>query len=237
MLMSDTQQTQISTLPKLALAAVLAFGVASCGTGSFTEQISNRSGFMDPPPQNEITVTPYAHAVDLAAGQNRLNGNQNATLSSFLAQVGRDRGDHYEIRTAFTSGDPVQSERNNKIARDLKKSFIAQGVNADRIQLVNIGEYSSKLELVVRRYTVISPACGIVDVNLSSGFDDEPLRDRSLGCSNEYNLGKMLADPRDLVGGRKLDPATAEREVVGQRRYGTGVVEAPGENDTSTTGN
>ena len=43
--MSDTQQTQISTLPKLALAAVLAFGVASCGTGSFTEQISKVSKY------------------------------------------------------------------------------------------------------------------------------------------------------------------------------------------------
>lgn len=235
--MSDKQQTQISTLPKLALAAALALSVASCGSGSFTEQLSNRSGFMDPPPQNEVTVTPYAHAVDLAAGQSRLNGNQNASLSSFLAQVGRDRGDHYEIRTAFTGGDSVQSERNNKIARDLRKSFIAQGVYANRIQLVNISEYSSKLELVIRRYTVITPACGVVDVNLSSGFDDEPLRDRSLGCSNEYNLGKMLADPRDLVGGRSLDPAMAEREIIGQRRYGTGTVETPGDDDTSTTGN
>jgi pilus assembly protein CpaD len=43
-----------------------------------------------------------------------------------------------------------------------------------------------------------------------------------MGCSNEINLGLMVADPNDLVRGRPLAPADAERSALAVQKYRTG---------------
>jgi pilus biogenesis lipoprotein CpaD len=209
----------------LATCAAAFLTLAACGDErSFSSQLSDRDLFFDPVPENEIAEAPFAHSIGLDTGQVRLDGTQNADLSIFLAGIGRDRGDHYEIRTAYSTNDQVQMGRNNEIARDLRSSFISQGVQADRIQLVHVPGHEDTLELVVRRYTVISPACGVVDVDLRNDWRNEPTQTRKLGCSNAHNLGQMLADPRDLVGGRTMDSASGERETIGVRQHGEGTI-------------
>jgi len=159
----------------LASCMALMVGLSACGGDTdFMTQLADREGYISAPPENEASETPFSHAVNLAPTQMRLDGNQNSSLSSFLAGIGRDRGDHYEIRTAYSASSPETAGRNNHIARELRRSFISQGVYADRIQLVHVPGYDNKLELTVRRYTVISLACGVVDVNLGNSWEDEP---------------------------------------------------------------
>jgi len=217
------------------LAAFLSLAACESDT-SYTSQLSDRDLFFDPVPENEVSQTSFTHSIDLSVGQVRLDGGQNADLSGFLASIGRDRGDHYEIRTAYSTNDQLQMGRNNQIARDLRRSFISQGVYAERIQLVHLPDYDNTLELVVRRYTIISPACGVVDVNLGNDWENEPTQTRKLGCSNAYNLGQMIADPRDLVGGRTFGFASGEREALGVRRHGEGTIPPLNVEDLSTTG-
>jgi pilus biogenesis lipoprotein CpaD len=221
----------------LASCLALLVGLSGCsGDNDYMPQLADREGYLAPPPENEVAETPFSHAVNLAPVQVRLDGGQNTALSNFLASIGRDRGDHYEIRTAYTSSSPEVAGRNNHIARELRRSFISQGVYADRIQLVHVPGYDNKLELTVRRYTVISPACGVIDVNQGNSWEDEPTQTRKFGCSNAFNLGQMLADPRDLVGGRTLDPSSGEREALGVRQHGTNTVPDLKKTETSTTG-
>jgi len=220
----------------LAGSIALVMGLSGCGETSFTNQLADRDGYIEPSPENEVSVTPFTHSVSLAPGQTQLNDEQSSDLSNFLAGIGRDRGDHYEIRTAYATPDPDLQGRNNQIARDLRRSFISQGVYADRIQLVHITGYDDTLELTIRRYIVISPTCGVIDVNQTKNWENSPTQARTLGCSNAYNLGQMLADPRDLVGGRIEGPSSGEREVLGVRQHGMGTVPALKETTTSTTG-
>ena len=222
----------------LATCVIAFISLAACESDtSYTSQLSDRDLFFEPVPENEVSETPFAHSISLAASQVRLDGNQNADLSIFLASIGRDRGDHYEIRTAYSTNDQKKMGRNNQIARDLRRSFISQGVYADRIQLVHVPGHDDTLELVVRRYTVISPACGVVDMNRGNDWENEPTQTRKLGCSNAHNLGQMIADPRDLVGGRTFDSASGEREALGVRRHGEGTIPPLESDDVETTGN
>ena len=238
-LQNSTQASISRARPRfLKVGFVIAsLGLAACGGPTdFNKQLSDRNGFVKPSPVNEVTETPFSHAIALQPSQAGLSNRQNASLSGFLAQTGRDRGDHYEIRTAYTAPDQVIAGRNSKIAQDLRRSFVSQGVQADRIQLVHVPGFDNTLELVVRRYSIISPACGVIDVNLGHEWEDEPVQNRDLGCANAYNLGQMIADPRDLVGGRPFDPASGEREAIGARQHGLGTIPELNTEETSTTG-
>jgi pilus assembly protein CpaD len=56
-----------------------------------------------------------------------------------------------------------------------------------------------------------------------------------MGCSNEINLGLMVADPNDLARGRPLAPADAERAALSVQKYRTGTEgESEGNASTST---
>ena len=198
----------------IAALAVIGMFLTACDGQSMNSDLADRSNYLEPAPKNEVTATPLTHTVSLDPGQNALSSRQNVDMSLFLEQVGRDRGDHYEIRTSYVTGSG-----NSKIATDLRNSFISQGVMADRIQLVHMASYEQQLELVVRRYTVISPNCPVEEVRFGDSNRNEPVRTRKLGCSNEYNLGRMVADPRDLVGGRPIQSANGEMNSGAVERY------------------
>jgi hypothetical protein len=39
------------------------------------------------------------------------------------------------------------------------------------------------------------------------------------GCSDSYNLGKMIVDPKDLLSGQEAGPGDASASVLGIERY------------------
>jgi hypothetical protein len=51
--------------------------------------------------------------------------------------------------------------------------------------------------------------------------DDEPVIP-DLGCATEANLRAMIADPRDLAGGRPLTPAQGDAAFAAAARHRTG---------------
>ena len=67
--------------------------------------------------------------------------------------------------------------------------------------------------------SVALPGCP--DWSRDPGYDprNEPLS--NLGCANAFNLGLMVADPRDLSTGTPTAPADATREAEAVIRYRT----------------
>ena len=70
------------------------------------------------------------------------------------------------------------------------------------------------------RATAIEPDCPGYNEPVTS-FDRFGRPNMAIGCANEINLGLMVADPNDLVRGRPLAPADAERSALAVQKYRT----------------
>jgi pilus biogenesis lipoprotein CpaD len=77
-----------------------------------------------------------------------------------------------------------------------------------------------RVEVVLERYIVTPPACP--DWSRRSGVDYANQPHTNFGCANETNLGLMIANPRDLVNGRKAGPADGIQQAEGIVRYRQG---------------
>ena len=70
-----------------------------------------------------------------------------------------------------------------------------------------------------RGYHITLPNCP--DWSKPIGTDSSNTTSSNLGCANQSNLARMVADPRDLVRGRRLGPADGVREAEAVVRYRT----------------
>ncbi len=214
------------------MAAVLVLGLGACNEDN--RYFPTRSGYIDEPPRNDSTVTSFVHSITLTDGQANLTPEQQDNLSEFYIRTGRDTGDHYEFRTSFVSSGGGNSDRNSKLATEMRRAFIDQGVYADRIQIVHVPSYDNTLEVVVRRYVVMAPNCIYEERDTNYDWSKDPIGTRQLGCSNEQNLGMMLADPRDLIEGRPGASSSAGRAAIGIEQYRTGKIPALPEYNTQS---
>ena len=78
-----------------------------------------------------------------------------------------------------------------------------------------------QIRLVAMRATAVDPDCPGYNEPVTS-YDRFGRPNLAIGCSNEINLGLMIADPNDLVRGRPLAPADAERSALAVQKYRTG---------------
>lgn len=76
---------------------------------------------------------------------------------------------------------------------------------------------SSVVVVVVERFVVITPSCG--DFSQQIGDANQAFAPSNYGCSTEANLGMMVADPRDLLRGRDIDPYDGKVMAAGVHRY------------------
>ncbi len=202
---------------RTALLVAAAALVSACGTNN--NYMPPRTGYVDTPPRAAAALSSLNYRMELGAGQTALTRAQIDGLNRFLASSGQADGDHIEIRTMLTGG-PL---RNQTLAEGLRGSFIAGGYTPSRVQIVEAPVHADVVEVVIQRYTVVLPDCA-AEIRRDPGiqsWSDEPVNLRKLGCSNEYNLGLMIADPRDLAGVRETGPAPGYHEVGAVQRYRT----------------
>lgn len=211
--------------------AVSAFALTACGTNN--SYMPPRTGYLDAPPRPTAAQTSLNYRIELGRGQAALTRAQIDGLNRFLAANGETDGDHIEIRTAAMSGPG----RNTTIADALRSSFLAGGYAPSRVEIIDMSGYADVVEVSIQRYVVQLPDCGhdVVRKGPLMSWSDEPVDIRRLGCSNEYNFGLMVADPRDLQGGRPLDDAAGYHEVGAVQRYRTDQVKALVKTSTGTS--
>jgi pilus assembly protein CpaD len=200
-------------------AAVL----AACGPDN--SYFPPRTGYVTEPPRTGATLQSLNYRVDLGHGQTALTRAQIDGLNHFLVTNGQTDGDHIEIRTSTLAGPG----RNGAIAASLRNSFLAGGYVPSRVEIVEAPGYADTVEVVIQRYTAMLPDCSR-EIGRKEGiqqWSDDPVDIRQLGCSTETNLGLMVADPRDLAGGRELAPAAGYHEVGAIKRYRTDTVKKP----------
>ena len=70
------------------------------------------------------------------------------------------------------------------------------------------------------RYQAHAEACGDWSVNLGSTSANQ--RSPNFRCATQHNLAAMVADPRDLVSPKPLDPNDAQRRLTVLEKYRKG---------------
>ena len=113
---------------------------------------------------------------------------------------------------------PPTAARTNAVVAFLQRRVPTSQPQARRVGLGG----GAGLRLIVGRYLVVPPECP----NWGKPSFRDPMNTLSsnFGCANQVNIGLMIADPGDLVRGKRLTPAMAGAAVLGIERYRAGEV-------------
>jgi pilus biogenesis lipoprotein CpaD len=191
---------------------VAAACLAACAQGPVVQQAAFDT--RQDPVRADTMVT-----VNFAPGSSGLDAGQVNELRALVAAGRRAQRDEFVV-VSDGSGGPVQRLRAQRVSQSLSEAgarwvgtsvepAMATGPNA--VVIVR-SEY-----LLGQNCPTYSPAT-IANPNeaLMPGF----------GCADAYNMGQMLARPRDAAVGRPLGPADATVNAAAIARYREGKVRA-----------
>jgi pilus assembly protein CpaD len=155
-----------------------------------------------------------SHTAGFAPSALQLTQTEQQSLNAFLqaAQVATD--DPVYLEGAV--GDQLSGARIGALARDLTR----QGYSVATLPAAADAVPRNSLRVIVERYVVTPPECP--NWTKSSSDDHENAQSSNFGCSDATNLGLMVADPRDLVIGRRLGPADEAQAGLAIQRYRAG---------------
>ena len=164
------------------------------------------------PEDNQVVWINLDHDVAFAGEQADLSALERRRLDDFLAQVAATATDSLIVDPG-AGDDAVTRARALAVIDHLRAR-----VPTARPQVRRIGlDGGRDLQVVVGRYLVVPPQCP--NWSKPSNSDPRNLRAGNLGCSVTANLGLMVADPGDLVRGRRQTPALGAHGVAAVERY------------------
>ena len=176
--------------------------------------------------QPQVNIVQHRHIVAFAGTSDRLTPEQREQLDRFLGRVEVMPGDIVHV----VNGIEKPSSANDAAARALRatrigivKSYL--GYKRVPVQPVQ-SEFGivpvppDQVQVVVRRYALTLPGCP--DWSKRPDYDYYNHTSSNFGCATASNLGLMVANPGDLVAGRKLEPADPYYNTFLMERYRRG---------------
>jgi len=194
----------------LALGVGLIFGLSGCADNF--ERWDNQT-----PKQLKVDRVHYSHDVQFAAEDDRLPVAERDRLDSFLTHAQVDRTDKVYVNVE-PDGQRVTDRRVSTVAAFLKLRGLKPAV-----PITGFGDGKEKadtVKVVVERYLVTLPGCPDWSGDMSDTFNNDV--HSNYGCATASNLGMMVANPEDLVHGRKLGPADGDYLRTSIERYKAG---------------
>jgi pilus assembly protein CpaD len=162
-----------------------------------------------------ITVEPHMEMVRLPF--NAARGGLDQAGGADLERFARDYLDNGSGSLAIAG-----SRRNPDAPGTIADRLVALGVPRDRIMIGNPdnADTGDDVRLSYIRYQAHAEACGDWSVNLGSTSANKI--SPNFGCATQHNLAAMVADPRDLVTPKPLDPNDAQRRLTVLEKYRKG---------------
>ena len=197
----------------LRIAAIGCIMIAgSCAVSNDATTISSDGAVNHP-----IAVEPTFREikVQFAGGPQGLDVDESMKFEAFL--------DEYRAHGNGSLGISVPNGPPSRAAITwLAERAAATGIPRDKILVsthdVANGDYRVDVSFIA--YKAIARECGDWSENLA--FTLENHTNRNFGCATQRNIAAMVADPRDLLGPRRFDPADANRAatVIGKYQQG-----------------
>ena len=187
---------------------------------------------MEPPPRLQVKDAPVEHAINFAPGETQLSETESGAIDAFLASENVGPGKNVTLEAPSTG--TADTDRVAHRLATVRSLLEQQGVTVTMAPPAAPGTMpSDQIRLIASRATVSNPDCPGYNEPVSS-YDRFGRPNMNLGCSNEIDLGLMVADPSDLVRGRTLAPADADRSALAVQRYRTRADEKGSGNGNST---
>lgn len=196
----------------LASAVLLAAPLAACGGAAGSGPVP-----LTPTSRFALQVEPGLDRVAFAVHETGLSANQTLALADM---VNRFAGEGAPMLTveAPSGDDPVSSD----VAWRIKGALEAQGVPPYQVQVVTYLAPDPRAPVLVGFDTVRAavPQCGTSWTNL--GRTGANAGYANFGCAVNANLAAQIADPRDIVSPRAIQPGSAARRAVVFDKYRLG---------------
>lgn len=197
--------------PFLGAAALMVIAVALGGCAS-----PQNSQWTQTEAPNTLTVSyvRLTHSIAFRGNDERLSPAEADRLATFLKRENVGYGD----RISVIGGDgALDRRRQDAIAAVLRRQYI----QVDRgMPVEGLAVAPGEVRILVGRHVVTPPACPNWSKPSGADFANQP--HSNFGCSTTANLGLMVADPGDLVGGRPTGPADGEAAAWTVERYRQG---------------
>jgi pilus assembly protein CpaD len=165
------------------------------------------------PKQLHVDGERLVHATAFGHGSAQLAEGERGSLADFL--TASDIMPDARIYLQPPADDHVSRARIATLIRDLSRQGHTVAVLPPSSDVVQ----PDHLLVIVQRYVVSLPNCP--DWTKPSSTDDANTLASNFGCATMTDLGLMVADPRDLVVGRKLGPSDAGEAGLAIQRYRT----------------
>lgn len=172
--------------------------------------------------------------IPVRPGQTTLSLGARDALRAVIAD--HRRAGHGPIVIALPIGGPNAQDA-VRLAAEARALLEAEGM---AYRHITGGAYNSEgrrnapLVVSYTRYVAQPPRCGESweDLNFSASGDNA----RNFGCAHQANLAAMIANPRDLIDPRELEPGDALRRLQTLESYRSGESTTTQRSDGETAG-
>jgi type IV pilus biogenesis protein CpaD/CtpE len=169
-------------------------------------------------------------AIDFRPGTGQLDPGQVGELRAMVAEGQRAQRDEFLVVTDG-SGGPIQTARADRVRQSLSAAG-ARWVGAAVEPAMAMGP--DQVVVVRSEYRIGTHGCP--DSNPAGIGNTDESQMGGYGCADAYNMGQMLARPRDAAVGRPGGPADGTVSAAAIQRYHEGKVRTSVAGATSAGG-
>jgi pilus assembly protein CpaD len=201
-----------SSLIVFASAVLLTAPLVACGGAAGSGPVP-----LTPTSRFALQIEPGLDRVAFAVHETGLSENQTLALGDMVNRFASEGAPMLTVE-APSGDDPVSSD----IAWRIKGALEAQGVPPYQVRVVTYAAPDPRAPVLVGFDTVRAavPTCGTSWTNL--GRTGANAGYANFGCAVNANLAAQIADPRDIVSPRAMQPGSAARRAVVFDKYRLG---------------
>lgn len=209
----------ISSTHRFLLAATAAsLGLGACVTGGSRDELA--ADIRTPTEQHAIEVERQPEEIRLKVHAAGPSPNQDAAAARFVDGWREANGGEIVIQAPNGEVDPAAVHR---MVEGVRHLLAGTGVPREAVRIVGYdarGQAAPPLIVGYERYVALGPQCGQnwASITRSASNKVHP----NFGCAVTANMAAQIADPRDLIEPRGLDPADAGRRGVVTEKYRAG---------------
>ncbi len=194
----------------VGLAPLLLAACMSDRIASYTDIQSSREA--------DVIWVDLPHEIMFDVGEHHLSSLEEERLSAFLSDVTISPTDSVVIDPGSTRGGIVEP-RIESLAE-----FLDGHIPESAISISHLGwaETDERMRIIIGRYIVTPPDCP--NFQMPSHRNSNNLESSNHGCATATNLALMVADPADLMRGRKPSRPDGFTYTDSVTRYRAGAV-------------